>query len=200
MCEKAGVEFHLGMEVTDDLIEEEMPDSVVLATGPVYPKIEMSGGDSDKVVTLLDVMNGNVDVGEKVVVWGNRKPGIGCALHLAKQGKKVTLVGKDKTAGFDVNPSFKWRYMIYMRQNGIVVYNDCEIVEVTDDGIVVKTYDGYQWPIQCDTIVLSQREPNESLKKVVQSEGIELFVIGDALIPRNLSSAIHDGYRIGMRI
>jgi 2,4-dienoyl-CoA reductase (NADPH2) len=73
-------------------------------------------------------------------------------------------------------------------------------VEVTDDGIVVKTYDGYQWPIQCDTIVLSQREPNESLKKVVQSEGIELFVIGDALIPRNLSSAIHDGYRIGMRI
>jgi hypothetical protein len=38
------------------------------------------------------------------------------------------------------------------------------------------------------------------LKKVVQSEGIELFVIGDALIPRNLSSAVHDGYRIGMRI
>ena len=109
-------------------------------------------------------------------------------------------VGKDKTAGFDVNPSFKWRYMIYMRQNGITVYNDCDVVEVTDDGIVVKTYDGYQWPIQCDSIVLSQRESNESLKKAVQSEGIELFVIGDALIPRNLSSAVHDGYRIGIRI
>ncbi len=35
---------------------------------------------------------------------------------------------------------------------------------------------------------------------VVQSEGIELFVVGDALIPRNLSSAVHDGYRIGMRV
>ncbi|MGD9025366.1 MAG: NAD(P)-binding protein, partial [Desulfobacterales bacterium] len=39
MCEKAGVNFHLGTEVTDDLIEEEMPDTVVLATGPTYSKI-----------------------------------------------------------------------------------------------------------------------------------------------------------------
>jgi 2,4-dienoyl-CoA reductase (NADPH2) len=200
MCEKAGVEFHLGTEVTEELIEEELPDSVVLATGPVYSKIEGAGADSAKVVSLADVMSGKADVGEKVVVWGNRKPGIGCALHLAKQGKKVTLVGKDKTAGFDVNPSFKWRYMIYMRQNGITSYNDCDVVDVSDDGIVVKSYDGYQWPINCDTIVLSQREPNESLKKAVQSEGIEMFIIGDALIPRNLSSAVHDGYRIGIRI
>jgi 2,4-dienoyl-CoA reductase (NADPH2) len=200
MCEKAGVTFHLGTEVTAELIEEEMPDSVVLATGPVYSKIEGSGGDSAKLVNLLDVMTGKAEVGEKVIVWGNRKPGIGCALHLAKQGKKVTLVGKDKTAGFDVNPSFKWRYMIYMRQNGIVIYNDVDIEEINDEGIVVKSFDGYRWPVNCDTIVVSQREPNESLKKVVQSEGIELFVVGDALIPRNLSSAVHDGYRIGMRI
>ena len=200
MCEKAGVEFHLATEVTEALIEEEMPDSVVLATGPVYSSLEGVAADSAKVVSLADVMSGRADVGEKVVVWGNRKPGIGSALFLAKQGKKVTLVGKDKSAGFDVNPSFKWRYMIYMRQNGITVYSDCDVVEVSDDGIVVKTYDGYQWPIKCDTIVMSQREPNESLKKAVQSEGIEMFVIGDALIPRNLSSAIHDGYRIGIRI
>jgi 2,4-dienoyl-CoA reductase (NADPH2) len=200
MCEQAGVNFHLGTEVTDDLIEEEMPDTVVLATGPVYSKIEAPGGDHDKIVNILDVMSGKADVGETVVVFGNRKPGIGCALHLAKQGKKVTLIGKEKSAGFDVNPSFKWRYMIYMRQNGITVYNDCDIAEVTDEEIIVKSYDGLHWPIKCDTVVISDRGPNESLKKTVQSEGVELFVIGDALIPRNLSSAVHDGYRIGIRL
>jgi 2,4-dienoyl-CoA reductase (NADPH2) len=200
MCEQAGVNFHLGTEVTDDLIEEEMPDTVVLATGPVYSKIEAPGGDSDKIVNLLDVMSAKAEVGETVVVYGNRKPGIGCALHLAKQGKKVTIVGKEKSAGFDVNPSFKWRYMIYMRQNGITVYNDCDIEEVSGEGISVRAYDGVRWPVKCDTVVLSDRGPNESLKKTVQSEGIELFVIGDALIPRNLSSAVHDGYRIGIRL
>ena len=200
MCEQAGVTFHLGTEVTDDLIEEEVPDTVVLATGPVYSKIEAPGGDSDKIVNLLDVMSAKAEVGESVVIYGNRKPGIGCALHLAKQGKKVTIVGKEKTAGFDINPSFKWRYMIYMRQNGIMAYNDCDIEEITEEGIIAKSYDGVRWPIKCDTVVISDRGPNESLKKVVQSEGIELFVIGDALIPRNLSSAVHDGYRIGIRL
>jgi 2,4-dienoyl-CoA reductase (NADPH2) len=198
MCEQAGVEFVLGTEVSESLIEDEMPDSVVLATGPVYPQIKGSAGV--KVVHVLDVLGGKAAVGKRVVVWGNRKPGIGAALYLAKKGLGVTLVGKEKSAGFDVNPSFKWRYMIYLKQNRVQAYNDSSIDEVTDSGIIVKTYDGYRFPVPCDTIVLSEREANESLKKTVQSEGIELFVIGDALVPRNLSSAVHDGYRIGMRI
>ncbi len=198
MCEMAGVTFHLGSEVTEETIEDQMPDAVVLATGPVYP--ELPGGPHQNVVNLLDVMRGTAQVGEKVVIWGNRKPGIGCALHLARQGKQVTLVGREKTAGFDVNPSFKWRYLIYLRQNGVKVYNDCDIERVTPEGILIRTYDGYRIPVACHTIVNSDRVANEALKKAVQSEGIELFVIGDALVPRNLSSAVHDGYRIGMRI
>ncbi len=200
MCEMAGVEFHLGTEVTDDLIQEEMPDTVVLATGPVYSKIQGPGGDRENVVNVLDVMAGKAEVGENVVVWGNRKPGIGVALHLVNKGKKVTIVGKEKTAGFDINPSFKWRYMIYLRQNGIMAYNDCDIEEINDGEIIVKTFDGYRFPVKCDTVVVSDRGANDSLKKVVQAEGVELFVIGDALVPRNLSSAVHDGYRIGIRI
>ena len=199
MCEKAGVEFHLGEEVTEQTIADEMPDSVVLATGPAYPGIGGSE-DRDDVVNVLDVLSGKAQVGDTVVVWGNRKPGIGVALFLAKQGKKVTIVGKEKSAGFDINPSFKWRYMIYLKQNGVMAYNDCDIEEINDGEIIVKTYDGYRFPVKCDTVVVSEREANESLKKIVQAEGIELFVIGDALVPRNLSSAVHDGYRIGLRI
>jgi 2,4-dienoyl-CoA reductase (NADPH2) len=200
MCEMAGVELHMGTEVTEDLIQEEMPDTVVLATGPIYSKIQGPGGDGENVVNVLDVMAGKAEIGENVVVWGNRKPGIGVALHLAKQGKKVTIVGKEKTAGFDINPSFKWRYMIYLRQNGVMAYNDCDIEEISEDEIIVKTFDGYRFPVKCDTVIVSEREANDSLKKAVQAEGIELFVIGDALVPRNLSSAVHDGYRIGLRI
>jgi 2,4-dienoyl-CoA reductase (NADPH2) len=199
-CEKAGVNFHLGTEVTDDLIRDEMPDSVVLATGPTYPELNAPGAEGKNIVNVLDVLAGRAQVGDNVVVWGNRKPGIGVALHLAKQGKKVTLVGKAKSAGFDINPSFKWRYMIYLRQNGIKAYNDSVITEIGEGQMILRTYDGYSLPVKFDTIVVTEREPNEGLKNVVQGEGIELFVIGDALVPRNLSSAVHDGYHIGIRI
>jgi len=199
-CEKAGVAFHLGTEVTEELIKDEMPDSVVLATGPIYSKGKGTGFDRENVVNVLDVLSGKAKVGDKVVVWGNRKPGIGVALYLIKQGKKVTIVGKDKSAGFDINPSFKWRYMIYLRQNGVTAYNDCDIEEIKEGEVIVKTYDGYRLPVKCDTVVITEREGNNSLKNAVQAEGIELFVIGDALVPRNLSGAVHDGYRIGIRI
>ncbi len=199
MCEKYGVQFHLGTEVTPELIEEEMPDAVVLATGPVYSQLP-GAEEAKNVVNVLDVLAGRVEVGDKVVVWGNRKPGIGVALYLAKQGKKVTIVGREKSAGFDINPSFKWRYMIYLRQNKVNAYNDCDIEQIGDGEIIVKTYDGYRFPVQCDTVVVTEREANDALKSAVQGEGIEFYVIGDALVPRNLSSAVHDGYRIGIRI
>jgi 2,4-dienoyl-CoA reductase-like NADH-dependent reductase (Old Yellow Enzyme family)/thioredoxin reductase len=199
-CEKAGVQFHLDTEVTEDLIKEELPDAVILATGPVYMKLAIPGADTANIVNVLDVLRGDAKVGDNVVVWGNRKPGIGVALFLAKQGKKVTMVGKEKSAGFDINPSFKWRYMIYLRQNGVKAYNDCNIEEIAGNQMIVKTYDGYRFPVKFDTVVVTERVANEQLKNVVQGEGIELFVIGDALVPRNLSSAVHDGFHIGTRI
>ncbi len=201
MCEKYGVNFHFGTEVTEELIEDELPDSVVLATGPVYAKgSEEAGFNRDNVVNVLDVLGERVEVGDNVVIWGNRKPGIGAALYLAQKGKKVTLVGEEQRAGFDVNPSFKWRYMIYLRQNGVTAYNDCTISEINDGQAIVRTFDGYRFPVNCDHLVVSVRERNESLKKKVQSEGLDFFEIGDALVPRNMSSAVHDGYRIGIRI
>ena len=72
---RAGVHFHLGTEVTDDLIRDELPDSVVLATGPVYTTGRIEGLENQNVVDVLDVFNGTAKVGEKIAVWGNRKPG-----------------------------------------------------------------------------------------------------------------------------
>ncbi len=200
MCNKFGVVFALGTEVTPELIQDETPDTVVLATGPIYSQLPGVSPDDKRIVKVQDVLSGKAQVGERVLVWGTRKPGIGVALFLAKQGKKVTLVGKEKSAGFDINPSFKWRYMIYLRQSKVNAYNDCNIAEIGQGEVIIQTYDGYRFPVKCDTIVITEREPNEALKAVVQGEGIQLYVIGDALVPRNLSSAVHDGYRIGLRI
>ncbi len=199
-CEKAGVNFHLGTEVTADLIGEEMPDSVVLATGANYIKGTAPGFDRANVVSVLDVLSGTVEVGDKVIVWGNRKPGIGVGLFLAKQGKKVTIVGSERRLGKDVNPSFRWRFAAYLRENRVTTYNDCDIEEITDDGAAIITYDGYRFSVKADTVVCAERRANESLQDAVRGEGIELFVIGDALVPRSLSNAVHDGYRIGIRI
>jgi len=142
-------------------------------------------------------------VGDNVVVWGNKKPAIGCALALAKKGKKVYLVGKERTVGKDINPSFRWRYGMFLRQNGVTSYNDCDITAIEEGRVIVTTYDGHRVPLVADTVVYAEREPGAvvaELRAAAAEESIETYVIGDAVVPRGLSGAVHDGYKIGLRI
>ena len=195
---KRGVEYKFDTEVTAEMIADELPDAVVIATGANYSK--PAGWEGENIVSLHEAINDLKPVGENVVVWGNRKPGIGCALALAKKGKKVTLVGEEKTAGKDINPSFRWRYNIFLAQNGIKVYSDATIKEIGDGFAIVRYYDGVKFPVKADTIVYATREANNTLKDACQENGIEFRLIGDAAVPRGVSGAVHDGYKTGLRI
>jgi len=199
-CEKRGVEVKYNTEVDADMIAEELPDAVVIATGANYVKGTAPGFDRDNVISLRDAINDLAPVGDNVVIYGNRKPAIGCALALAKKGKKVTIVGKEKTTGKDINPSFRWRYNIFLAQNGVKVYGDADIKEINDDGVIVRYYDGVKFPVKADTVVYAERESNNALKEACQENGIEFRLIGDAAFPRGVSGAVHDGYKTGLRI
>ncbi len=200
MCEKTGVTFHLGTTVTPELIDDEMPDVVVLATGAEFIKGKAPGFDRANVVCATDVLDGKASVGDKIVVWGGKKPGIGVALFLARQGKKVTLVSRERKIGKDVNPSYIWRYIKKMSEKKVTTYKECDIEEIADDFVFVKNHYGTKIPVRADTIVYAEREARQELKAAVNELGLELHVIGDALVPRALSNALHDGYRTGIRL
>ncbi len=200
MCEGAGVNFHLGTNVTPELIDEELPDAVVLATGAGFHKGTAPGFDGPNVVCALDVLEGKVDVGDNVVVWGGKKPGIGVALYLAENGKKVTLVSQERKVGKDVNPSYIWRYIKKLNQKRVATYKECDLEEITDTGVIIKNHYGTRIPIKADTVIYAERKPRQELKDAVKELNIELHVIGDALVPRALSNALHDGYRTGIRL
>jgi 2,4-dienoyl-CoA reductase (NADPH2) len=200
MCEKAGVNFHLGTTVNPELIDEELPDAVVLATGAEFIKSDVPGFDGANVVCATDVLEGKIEVGDNIVVWGGKKPGIGVALYLAEKGKKVTLVSRERKVGKDVNPSYIWRYIKKLNQKRVTTYKESDIEEITEAGVIVKNHYGTRVPVKADTIIYAERKPRQELKDAVKELNIELHVIGDALVPRALSNALHDGYRTGIRL
>ncbi len=199
-CDKAGVKFHLGLEVTRKLIEDEMPDALVLATGAKYIRGKAEGFDRKNVFSVSEVLAGKADAGENVVVWGGRKPAMAAAFHLAKAGKKITMVCRDRKPGKDVNPSFVWRYMSYLRKSGVRIFSECDIASISDREAVVVTHYGTRIPVPADSVVYAERVPNLTLKQAAAENNIETHVIGDALVPRTSSNAVHDGYRTGIRI
>ncbi len=200
MCEKAGVNFHLGTKVTPELIDEELPDAVVLAAGAEFIKGDVKGFDGPNVMCATDILQDKAKVGDKVVVWGGKKPGIGVALYLAENGKKVTLISRERKVGKDVNPSYIWRYIKKLNEKRVTTYKECDLEEITDKGVIVKNHYGTRIPVQADTVIYAERTPRQELKDTVKEQNIELHLIGDALVPRSLSNALHDGYRTGIRL
>jgi 2,4-dienoyl-CoA reductase (NADPH2) len=195
VCEKHGAKFVLNRELSKDEVAALDADEVIVATG-ARPRADYPGADRPNVASCLDVMHGKVAVGRRVVILGNKGVGIAVALHLiSKGGHQVMLVGKDKKAGTDVNPSYIWRYRMKLKEGKAVIVTQADIREITDAGVKVKTPDGEQL-IEADTVILAEMEENNSLSRA--RSGVQ--TIGDALIVRRGNSAILDGYRMGMKL
>lgn len=193
-CKKAGATFVLDHEVTKEELEALEADDVVIGTG-AKPKSDYPGADRPNVVSCLDVMNGRVEPGKRVAILGNKGVGIAVALYLIhKGGHEVSLIGKAKKVGTDVNPSYIWRYRMKLKQGGVVMVTKATIKEITDEGVLVHTADGDQ-TIEANTIVLAEMEENNTLSRVRSGAN----TVGDALLVRRGNSAILDGYRMGMK-
>lgn len=193
-CDKAGAKFVLNKEISKDEIEKLDADEVIVATGAV-PKADYVGADRDNVVSCLDVMHGKVDVGRRVAIVGHKGVGIAVALYLiSKGGHEVSLIGKGKKVGTDVNPSYIWRYRMKLKAGKAVLVTRAAIKEITDAGVLVGTPDG-EATIEADTVILSEMVENNKLSRA--RKGAQ--TIGDALMVRRGNSAILDGYRLGMK-
>ncbi|MFC1580995.1 FAD-dependent oxidoreductase [Thermodesulfobacteriota bacterium] len=67
---RAGVQVHLNGEVTPKIVKKEKPDAVVIAAGadPKRPS-RIKGSKGPNVMSVEDVMRGQTEVGDRVVIW-----------------------------------------------------------------------------------------------------------------------------------
>ncbi len=194
-CEKNGAKIVTNKTVTPELIEKESPDKVVLATGSKPDRTAVPGADGDNVVSCLDVMDGVVKPGKRVVVLGDKGVAISTALFLVDKGDyDVSMVGSAKKFGLDVNPSYIWRYIKKLKGSGVTQYTRHKVKELTPEGVVALDADGKEVTIACDTIILANLTPDRQLE---YANG-DVYAVGDTITTRRANAAIHDGYRLGM--
>ena len=196
-CRKAGVKVETGTEITPDT--DVAADFAVLAAGGQYETPAMPGGD--RAVSALDVLDGKVPVGENVVILGNLGVGIATALFLqVKGGHAITMVGKGKKLGRDVNPSYIWRYKLKLKKGGVTVYNQTKITKIDDQGVHVIDPEGKDHVLPADTVIQSIVTPASALEETLKAKCGQVEVIGDALKPRRASNAIWDAYKVAIEI
>ncbi len=196
---KIGVNTKMGIEVTPEIIQRMNPDVVFIATGatPIIPNIpgiekEIEKG---KVVTAVDVILGRKEAGERVVIIGAGVVGSETALYLALRGKKITVVELYDAMGdlFWVNAK-DLKEKLDKAKVEILTYTN--VLEVTDDGIVIANEQIKKSTLEADTIVLAVGlEPNRELLENLQDRIPEVYTIGDCVDSRKVIDAIWEGFR-----
>jgi len=198
--EKAGVAVRRNTRVDRALVEAEAPDVVIVATGarPSEPALE---GEGSHVVNAWQVLKGEANVGQSVVIadWRCDWIGYGLAEKLALDGCRVRLALNGAQLGESV--------MQYMRDHaagrmftlGVEVIPYARLYGADGDTIYLEHVMAKQ-PIICDgvdTLVTALgHEAEDSLAAELEGLDIDIHLIGDCLAPRTAEEAVLEGLKV----
>jgi len=198
---KRDIGVKLGLEVDRKLCARERPDVVVVAAGAEIVKPDIAGIERESVIYAWDVLERDVETAEKVAVIGGGKVGLVTAEHLASKGKEVWVIEVQKRVDYDVSTTFKWRHAAWVKEFGVNVLNLTEALEVTEKGVRVRDEKGHERLIEVGTVILAgPRKSMQDLSGALENFCDELYLIGDAIQPRYMHHAIHEGYKLGARL
>ncbi len=207
MLDKNGVPVMTGVLVTPDLIEEQKPDAVVVATGSV-PVDRPYAGDygPPEVLNVRQVLGEQYPVGEKVLFIDENSGHHATATveYLADQGKKVDMITNELFIGIELAPLGDL-YLSRQRllQKGVTLTTDVSVDEI--QGKIVKARDIYTHePIvfeDYDTVILDAGSVvNDRLYRELKDRVKEIYRAGDCVTPRGIDMAIFEGRRVGEKL
>ncbi|MCM1991794.1 FAD-dependent oxidoreductase [Oceanirhabdus seepicola] len=200
--EKLGVNVYLNTGLTEEIVEDMKPDTVIVATGakPFVPNIP--GKDQENVVIANDVLAGLKDVGANVVVIGGGAVGAETAAHLANHNKKVTIVEMMPEIAKGGEPAVNHFLFKDLEKNKVQILTNTSVKEILNNEVVIADKEGKQSKLEnIDTVVMAigSRTVNELAAKL-EGKVEKVITIGDAVKVRKGFEAIDEGFRVGFEI
>jgi 2,4-dienoyl-CoA reductase (NADPH2) len=227
--ERSAVEVHLNHEVTSTLAEALSPEVIIVATGarPLIPPIP--GVNGPQVHTAWEVLSGQLEVINPVVIIGGGAVGCETALFLARIGtlsprqlyfllenqaetpetlthlilhgnKEITIVEMISKLGSDIGASTRWSILQDIHRRGIQTLLGSRVIEITPEGVVIRKEESLK-TIPARTVVLATGvEPLRDMYEELKALVPEVYLIGDAQSPRKALEAIREGLEVALKI
>ena len=200
-CERYGVDVRLGVEATRGSVLAEQPDAVIVATGgePFIP--ELDGVDLPNVCTALDVLDGTVLPGHRVLIVGGGMVGCETADYLGEHLHDVTVVKRTDNFAADVVMQSRPLLMERLARYGVKMLPWSKVVGIVEDGVMVERENGPEKLGGFDTVVLALRcQPVNALADELAGDVAEIHVIGDAKEPRKAIDATWEAARAALEL
>ncbi|MBZ9737375.1 NADH:flavin oxidoreductase [Mesorhizobium sp. CA18] len=131
---RLGVAVRLNTYADAELVLAEKPDAVIVATGGI-PDMQWLDG-AEHCDSVWDVLTGVVPAKEDVLIYDEtgRQAAISCALHLARQGRVVSLAMTDDTLAIETPYPDRVSFRKLASELGVRVAGDLRLVKVARQG------------------------------------------------------------------
>ncbi len=211
------VPIETGVEMTEQMIIDQDPDHVIMATGALpitTPTPEIVGPDmaievdpEAHVVSAWHVLSGEEETGDNVLVYDVQPhiQGFATADYLSSQGKQVEIMIMGMRlvfSAFDADgPTLAVHmFSLYSKQVKFTFFTPLKKA-LPGRVVCFNPVTFAEWEVPCDTLVLSYwRRANDSLYKSLKGKVRSLTRIGDCVAPRNMLLATYEGYMAGNSI
>jgi 2,4-dienoyl-CoA reductase-like NADH-dependent reductase (Old Yellow Enzyme family)/thioredoxin reductase len=176
------INLRIGAEATLKLIAEEKADALILAMGgsPVIPRLTCQ--NASKIIWVGDIDNGNVRIGNNVLIAGAGLTGCETALRFLQSGKKVTLIDSlpREELGSGSSPINAYAIFNILTESNVDLRTQTMLIDVKPDYAVVVKNDK-QEQLAFDTLVLSlgTRVDYEAINRF-RNAVAECYVVGNS--------------------
>jgi 2,4-dienoyl-CoA reductase-like NADH-dependent reductase (Old Yellow Enzyme family)/pyruvate/2-oxoglutarate dehydrogenase complex dihydrolipoamide dehydrogenase (E3) component len=216
---KLGVEIHLGVEITSDLLEEIDAEVIVLATGSspisyrhsdeLSDKSEMPGSyrnviqniDCETVATSDEILSGSKNPGKNVLLIDEMGSwdGAGTAEFLANAGSQVHVISSHFSIGSSLETANQVLFYKRALEKGISLLPSTKLLKITGNNAYLENIHskmGFQI-MDVDQIAVSVGRRSEDSLYVNWAEALtskQIFRIGDSVAPRMLRDVLREAY------
>lgn len=192
--DRNGIKVRLMKEATAQEVIKGNYDKVILATGSsaAMPPIE----GLEHAVSSTDVLLGNVESGDRIVVVGGGLVGCEVAAYMKETAEEVTIVEilDDILLLADHCRNNDQHLRDMLQERDVKIVAPGKVTKIDADSLTYEQ-NGEKKTIDCDQVIIAAGyNSNDSLESQLEGKVKSLNVIGDASSPRKIMTAVHEAY------
>lgn len=196
--QKQGVKVKQNTAVTLQIVREENPDAVVLATGSRQILPDMPGIEKVPYYFVKSVYEESVDLGKHTVIVGGGGTGAELADYISEKGIQVTLIEMLDDIATELVPHLSYFLKKRLNDKRVRIETSTKVIEFDRRTILLEGPKGKSKITDFDSIVLASGfEADQTLLSDLQGKVPEIHTVGDAKEPREIIDAVSEGYEVG---
>ena len=198
--ERRDIDVRLNTVITPENITSFGADGVIFATGSLPSCPPVPGiGHAHKA---MDMYDGKVKPGHKIVMVGGGLVGCEAGLFLQKTGHEVTVVELLGRLANEPFGMYREALIWEMEKCGMPMLPKTRCLEITPTGVKVENAGGVQ-TLEADTVLFALGMKSVDiapLKAAAEAAGLKTWVIGDAIQPGKVDQATRSAYLAGIEV